>query len=146
MIHVYLLVIPAFSFNIDPNIRGTSYICHARRASSIASLSPRRAGRRSWWGWWGPRFVVPVRKIRARWSLRIFLGHGWEIQPTNDGLMIWLLISVMVHYCVPKPQNNCESLEMMAHYCVPRFLGEVFSVSFNFNIVLNYVLIHFSFF
>ena len=97
-----------------------------RRASSIASLSPRRAGRRSWWGWWGPRFVVPVRKIRARWSLRIFLGHGWEIQPTNDGLMIWLLISVMVHYCVPKPQNNCESLEMMAHYCVPRFLGGSF--------------------
>ena len=51
--------------------------------------------------------------------------YGWEIQPTNDGLMIWLLISVMVHYCVPKHQNNCESLEMMPWYTIvsPGFLG-----------------------
>jgi hypothetical protein len=42
MIHVYLLVIPAFSFNIDPKIRGTSYICHARKSSSTAAVPWRR--------------------------------------------------------------------------------------------------------
>lgn len=48
------------------------------------SLSPAWAGRRSWWGWWCPTFVPPVRHFRAR----IFLGHGWEIQPINDGLLM----------------------------------------------------------
>ena len=38
-----------------------------------------------------------------------------------------MLISVVVHYCVPRLQNNCESVEMLPWYTI---VSQDFGVSF----------------